>query len=115
MSLEAPPPVMITEWRPVYVELAKRIVWSMQAAPAAYLTSWWRSADHNRSVGGHPYSQHLLGFAFDFVVNDRAAEQAFVKRVREAGLVPVLEFDHVHVQAFPAGLLPRNLFPGIPI
>jgi len=67
-------------------------------------TSWWRSAARNAAVGGHPYSQHLVGWALDVAGPD---QQQFAKRARQLGLIAVQEADHVHVQLFPAGILQR--------
>ena len=68
------------------------------------ISSWWRDAEHNRAVGGHPRSQHLLGLAFDLESDqpDLAAE-AF----RAQGFTVVESPSHVHVQTFPAGALDR--------
>ena len=75
------------------------------------LTSWWRSAEDNRRVGGAPQSQHLLGLAFDIVVPGGSAERSrVIHSVTHAGLIGVDERSHVHVQAFPAGALAQTGF-----
>jgi len=63
------------------------------------ITSWWRSIAENARVGGNPRSQHLAGLAWDL-----AAPQPDVlaAQLRHAGLVVVVERDHVHVQALPS-------------
>lgn len=66
------------------------------------LTSYWRSREENDLVGGHPWSQHLVGWAIDVIGPDT---EIFAERVRFAGLVPVHEIDHLHVQLLPAGAL----------
>lgn len=71
-----------------------------QSGARVRLTSWYRNQDHNRSVGGHPDSQHLAGLAFDFVTDNPIGLEAALDRL---GLVAVRERDHVHVQAYPAG------------
>ena len=67
-------------------------------------TSWYRDSSHNRSVGGNADSQHLLGFAVD-LAGSRSQLQALARAARSAGLTAVDEGDHVHVQAFPAGVI----------
>ncbi len=79
-----------------------------QGVPEARPTSWFRDPVTNRSVGGHPRSQHLWAGAIDFAIpyagdhrrDPRALELA--QRARREGLVPVVESDHVHIQTFPA-------------
>lgn len=64
------------------------------------VTSWWRSSEWNREVGGSDTSQHLIGAAFDVVASDYSrAAAAF----RGAGFRTVFEGDHLHVQVWPAG------------
>lgn len=70
------------------------------------VTSWWRSPAHNREVGGEPFSQHLVGLAFD-VVGPGSVRVA--QRWREAGGVAVQTPTHVHLQVWPAGTLERLL------
>lgn len=65
----------------------------------AVVTSWWRDAETNARVGGSSTSQHLLGTALDLVGDP----QRIALVAREAGFVVVVEGDHVHVQAWPAG------------
>jgi hypothetical protein len=69
-------------------------------------TSWYRSRQENARVGGDPFSQHLVGWAIDAVGPD---QQAFAKGLRMRGITTVQESDHIHFQAFPAGIL-RLLF-----
>ena len=82
------------------------------AVPPVIVTSLFRTREINDAAGGHPQSQHLLGLAADFVGTsvhlDLVAELA-----RAKGYVPVSEADHLHVQVFPAGLLPALLFRSI--
>lgn len=61
------------------------------------LTSWYRTVSHNRSVGGQPDSQHLLGMAVD--VSPQLPWLALPHP-----LVQVQEGDHTHIQLFPAGV-----------
>lgn len=70
------------------------------------VTSWWRSPQHNRAVGGHPESQHIFALAID-VAGTRDQRRDIVTAARRVGLTAVDEGSHVHVQAFPAGALRR--------
>jgi len=62
-------------------------------------TSWFRTPEENFRVGGEPESQHQLGFAFDAVGDWEGVRD----RAKAAGLFPVIESDHIHVQVMPAG------------
>jgi len=73
--------------------------------PGSVPTSWYRDQTNNARVGGAPESQHLLGFAFDLTTGDLTESRQIAARLREAGLVAVIESDHVHAQLFPAGFL----------
>lgn len=59
------------------------------------VTSWWRSTDRNRAVGGVMNSKHLFGWAFDVVpVNDITGA-----KLKRMGFAKVLnEGDHFHVE-----------------
>jgi hypothetical protein len=65
-------------------------------------TSWFRSESENSRVGGHPESQHLFGFAIDVASENPSYVET---SARSLGLFPVDEFDHIHIQIFPAGFL----------
>lgn len=70
------------------------------------ISSWYRSPNENQRVGGSRTSQHQLGLAFDLVAgNPIALERALDRQ----GIVAVVEGDHVHVQAFPAGSAARAI------
>lgn len=49
------------------------------------VTSWLRTPEHNKKVGGAPQSMHLTGLATDFVVKGMTADKARAK-IRKAGL-----------------------------
>jgi hypothetical protein len=98
---------MLYQYLNTYRDLIERVVWAIEPIDDLAITSWFRDEASNRSAGGHPFSQHRLAFAFDFVT-ERKGELA--TRCRRAGLVAVVEGSHVHVQAFTAGTLPQSLF-----
>jgi hypothetical protein len=102
VSLQAPPSWLLA-WPPVarFLELVRQV--EADATP----TSWWRSIAHNAAVGGHPYSQHLLGTAADFVPARGWTNGELVAAARRAGLIAQDEGDHVHLQLFAAGTLDR--------
>lgn len=70
----------------------------------ARVTSFWRSTDRNRAVGGAARSQHLYGLAAD-VVPRRADWQRAKRAWQGEDLVVIDEGDHLHVQRFPAGAI----------
>ncbi len=51
------------------------------------ITSWLRSVQHNRDIGGAPKSAHLLGLATDFVPSHCTPEEARQK-IKQAGIYP---------------------------
>lgn len=59
------------------------------------VTSWIRSPEKNKRVGGVPTSKHILGYGFD-VSPDTIANVAKLKKI---GFKKVLrEGDHIHVE-----------------
>jgi len=68
------------------------------------VTSWYRSPSHNRRVGGDPDSQHLVGAALDVVTEKPGKLAAEFARF---GWQAVNEGDHLHLQAWPAGIARR--------
>lgn len=98
--IEGPPAELLRYTRRATHAFVERVVPALRRE--VQLSSWYRAPSHNRSVGGHPDSQHLLGLAVD-VVGSRWAMEAFAAAARSQGLVAVEEGTHVHVQLFPAG------------
>lgn len=90
----------------VYHHLIRGLLVAAQPFDGVRLTSWWRTPEHNRAVGGHPESQHLVGLAFDLVAPPLAMHR-IAQRARDVGLVAVNEGDHVHLQALQPGQLAR--------
>jgi len=66
------------------------------------VSSWYRPAAHNARVGGHRDSQHQAGLAFDLVTDNPVRLEMELDR---QGLIAVREARHVHVQAYPAGVV----------
>lgn len=71
------------------------------------LTSWWRDIGDNARAGGHSHSQHLLGLALDVVPLAPGTPAQLAAAARAAGLVAIVEGDHVHLQKSPAGVWDR--------
>lgn len=77
------------------------LVGVLAAHPGTTLVNWWRSAEHNREVGGAELSQHRIGLAVDLVPGpgERAKVIAWM---RAANWQVIDEHDHLHFQAFRA-------------
>lgn len=102
MSFSHPPENLLVPLAPIYDYLFRRLGVISQADPTLLLTSWYRTEATNAAVGGSPESQHLLGFAVDVETDFPEQVEQFA---RGLGLIGVNEFDHVHLQIFPAGFL----------
>jgi len=76
---------------------------TVSVTPNTRASSWWRSPAKNIAVGGNPDSQHLIGTAIDLVVPENEKRQVIADLTR-FGWVVVDEGDHLHAQAWPAGL-----------
>jgi len=104
MALRVPPNSLFRH--PVLGTLIIRFFFTVLAARPGRLvaTSWWRDAQENADVGGHPESQHLVGLGLDF---DGPEDElhAFEHRLQTLGISTVMELTHLHTQAFPAGFL----------
>ena len=61
-------------------------------------TSGHRSRKRNAAVGGNVNSRHLSYRARDVVLDDLIETDAFIADARRAGIVAVLESDHIHLQ-----------------
>ena len=100
--IEAPPLAMVRAFLPVYQWLLPRLNFLIDQGGIP--TSWFRDPVRNARAGGSVESQHLLGFAADFVPG--ASSWIFLRdQAARTGLIAVLETDHLHVQIFPAGKL----------
>ena len=56
-----------------------------------HVNSWYRSPELNKAVGGSPKSDHLTGFAIDFVCPTYGTPQAIVKAI----LASSIDFNQV--------------------
>ncbi len=110
MTVRGPPRGLVQRFLPQYIYLLPRLVFLGEQFPAAIPTSWYRDFVANFRAGGNEFSQHLLAFAVDWDFMDRGEYEHFAGHARAIGLVAVVESDHVHVQLFPAGVLPAGLF-----
>ena len=107
--MNVPPYWMLRQYWPVYSWMIERLIQLEQFHPDAQLTSWYRGERHNADVGGNPFSQHLLGFAFDLTAKNPPGLAATAQGL---GFVAVQEPSHVHLQSFPAGTIPHSVFSG---
>jgi len=82
--------------------------WDRAGRPQLEVSSWYRTAERNRAVGGHPRSQHLLALAVD-VVGTPASLHAFQHAADDATLHPIMDERHLHVQLFIAGAVDHLL------
>jgi len=103
VSVQVPPPWLLA-WSQVqaFLALVRRV--EADATPS----SWWRGLADNARVGGHPFSQHLVATAADFVPGRTGrtwTNTELAAAARRAGLIAIDEGDHVHLQLHPAGTL----------
>lgn len=110
-GVQSPPFELVTRFWDQYMQLVPRLKFLQRSFPNATVTSWYRSNARNISVGGAPRSQHLLAFAADWGSLDAQDRQQMVTLARAVGMTAIDEGDHVHVQMFPAGVIPARFFP----
>jgi len=63
----------------------------------ASITSWYRTEQRNKRVGGRPTSRHLKGLAVDVVYDERLGRAHRGAIAQKYGLVLLHESDHDHV------------------
>ncbi len=106
-DLSFPPAELLdSAWFPFISDFYWRGFAGAQGFSGLSVTSWFRTPEHNRIEGGSPESQHLFGLAWDLAAPP-ASLSHLAQHMRAQGLIAVQERDHVHVQAFPAGVLAR--------
>jgi len=105
--MTVPPATLLASgWFPFILNFYWRAVRLFFQFPGLQLTSWFRTPETNRDVGGDPESQHLFGLAWDVTAPPQLLG-AIARAGRGLGITAVEERDHVHLQAFPAGALAR--------
>lgn len=62
------------------------------------VTSWFRSATRNISVGGKDVSWHLAGLAVDIVLDKFEDKENFKARAERLGFQVINEGDHYHLE-----------------
>ena len=110
MSVSAPPPSLVAAFPAYFRWLLPRLSFLARTFPNWQPTSWFRTPARNFVVGGAPQSQHLLAWAVDWT-GPRDEAQRFVAVAQSLGVVAIDEGDHVHVQMYPAGVIPSSFFP----
>ncbi len=107
MAAEVPPTALLqTAWFPLIFAFWIRAAELFRQVPGLNATSWFRTPDANRGVGGARESQHLFGLAMD-IQTSKAGLRQTIGSARGVGLIPVDFGGYVHVQLFPAGALAR--------
>lgn len=110
MAAQGPPPALARDpvIRPLIVDYLRKLI--RVIPPGVQLVSWYRDADHNATVGGHPESQHLYALATDWT-GDPLALRRFELFAEFAGLHAVSNTNRLHIQRYPAGALSAAGFP----
>lgn len=98
MSVEVPPPDVIFRVLPHLWSFLWRLSY-LPWPPEGIVTSWYRDIETNQRVRGVPGSLHLWGLALDIVVDD---PNQLARVAVSLGLVPLVEPDHLHLQAMPS-------------
>ncbi len=105
-DLAVPPRALLASgWFPFIRDFYWKVFPLSQEFRGLRVTSWFRTAERNRIEGGSPESQHLFALAMDLVVERQLLLPLGVAAARN--LFAVQERGHLHVQAFPAGVLAR--------
>ena len=82
-----------TPSNPIY----DKVISLREEFPSAVLTSWCRSREYNRRVGGVEGSRHIACMAVDIVVPDSEVRQ-LVLSAEALGFWVLVEKDHVHLE-----------------
>ncbi|KKM75465.1 hypothetical protein LCGC14_1389870 [marine sediment metagenome] len=62
------------------------------------VTSWWRSHERNRKVGGVSGSWHLSGRAIDLIPDSDMDKAKIIKMAVGHALEVIDEGDHLHIE-----------------
>lgn len=73
-------------------------VYRFGKATRASITSWGRTAAHNKKVGGVINSFHVRWMAVDVVYDKRPSLEAAKEAAAQQGLFLLREKDHDHLQ-----------------
>jgi len=101
---------------PIHHEFISFLIRLSQQFPGTQWTSFIRTPEANRAVGGARFSQHLLGLAIDVVPPQDEWPQFLA--VAQQKLIVFQEDDHIHLQVLPSGLsesLILNLWPQLDV
>jgi hypothetical protein len=82
----------------MYPQSLMRSVYMLCFKHHGSVTSWGRTAKHNKEVGGVPNSYHLLWLGCDIVLDDMRQNTDFENDAIFFCLKPILEGDHYHLQ-----------------
>ena len=66
----------------------------------ASVSSYGRTPHHNKDVGGHPNSLHMLWLAADVVYDEEIPEATRKLAAARLGVKLVVEGSHDHLQSF---------------
>jgi len=107
-----PPDLLRSAWFPLIARFVRVVINVAQVVPGLSVSSWFRTPDQNRRVGGSPESQHLFALGLDITGSQDSLRQVIFV-ARGLGLEAFAEPDHVHLQLFPKGALSRAgvIFP----
>ena len=107
MSAESIPTAILNRlypWPHVFVWALFEIPWPR----GTRVSSYYRTPERNRRVGGMPDSQHQLGTAVDLVAPFGEFDPFVLAQAEALGLTVVRERSHLHVQLWPAGVARRG-------
>jgi len=104
VAFRPPPHDVLHAYLPVFRAFLPPAIQALEQFPGTIITSWFRTPAENAAVGGHPRSQHLVGWAFDAVPPEGQFGR-LADALQRQGFETVVESDHVHAQVFVAGVL----------